>query len=169
MIESEEDIERNNTFVTPAISQIVFKDGSTIQLEVTKLTISAPAESRVSQLATKYCSNLPYIRATGIGINFTYEVDDDFDKWINSFKKFNFKDASISGMDFVFSVNADVKANVKIFNVSNSKASVQFNFHSSYADIILGEINIDFKKDEKLYKGLAEDFLKVAFNTNSKN
>jgi len=165
MIKELSEIDTNNLLITPAFSQVVFKNGSTLQLDPQRLAITSFGQNELPyRLAESYCKALPFINCVATGINFDYIIEGiDFDKWFTELKSIKFKNTVTKAIDFSFSNDDGSTCLVKVQMNSNMQPTVTFNYHMDYNDKILSEIDNDFVNQWKVYLSLNIEFLNRLF------
>lgn len=164
MIQSVEELEKNNVIITPAFSQVVFKDGTNIQLDNSRLNISSNNIEKATTLAVKYCNSLPFIKCNAIGLNFEFNLSEfDFDKWFYHKQAANYKNTLVKGIDLTFRVSNKINATVKVVKESNTSAAISFNFHSEFSDIPLSEIDYDFNAEKIKLLEISKEFIELVF------
>jgi hypothetical protein len=157
-------IDENSLIITPALSQMLFKNGTSLQLDPDRLAVTSPADSaEAAQLVQKYCKTLPFIRATAVGINFAYTVTDyDFAAWFAEMKQLKFNGAHLHSVDIVFPVE-QISCNVKIAMTNSTQGAVTFNFHRELPLLAIGEFDFSMVDKQLTYLNVTKDFLKTIF------
>jgi hypothetical protein len=158
------EVDESNLIITPHVSQVVLRTGTTVQVVPERLTITSTGDGdQASLLAAVYCKTLPFIKGVGLGINFVFDIQEyDFAAWFKSLYPLDNKDASAHSIDFQFPFKA-FTGNVKVTKIGPSQANVTFNFHLDLAGIALGEIKISIPEEKKHCHPAAADFLKQLF------
>ncbi len=163
IIKDFKDIVESNLIITPAVSQILFKSGTSLQLDPERLTLtSIGANEEAAYLADKYCETLPYIKGTAIGINVVYMVTDfQFDSWFNSMKTLPYRDASFYSLDFRFTTDDGIKCNAKVSMSGPTESNITFNFHRDLIGVTLGELGVSIVERRKSYLPIPQEFIET--------
>lgn len=147
----DKEINKDSIIITPAVSQVNIKSGTSIIVESNRLLIQSQNSQDPYIIAERYCKNLQYIQATGVGINFDIEADDfDFDKWFANKLHSNAKGLVIKAVEYAYSV-VEGMCNIKVTKLSENKAHFRFNYHQDLQSVPLGELKIDFLKKSEEY------------------
>ncbi len=158
------ELNKQNIFITPAISQFTVKM-NTFSIEPLRLHIISPVISEEPyDYANKYCIALPHIKSKAIGINFVVKVTEfDVKTWFNKRNLTKIHNSNVNNI--VFSVPFDGD-NICILTIQNNNdfAIVDLNFHHPFNDIPLSDINIDFVEKWGKYKVLVEEYIPNLFN-----
>ncbi|UPK68308.1 hypothetical protein [Chitinophaga filiformis] len=164
MIKDIDELDRNNSVYTPSYSRVVLKDGTSIQVENTRLGIVGE-DIKAFDLASKYCKALPFIKATGIGINFDIEISDyKFDDLLSNESATKFRDSRINMIDLTFSVNSLTTCYVKLVRGETSSSGlVVLNFHTEFNDKSFSEIDFDILKSYEDFTTVANEFINQLF------
>lgn len=163
MINDVEELDRNNCVFTPSYSRAVLKDGTSIRVESSRMSLVAEKD-KLYDLAIKYCQALPYIKLSGIGINFDIEINDyEFDHLISNKNITVFKDSLIKTIELSFSVNTLTNCNVKLIKGDNSSGSIVLNYHADFDDLPFAEMSFDFIVAADSFENLSIEFIKEVF------
>jgi hypothetical protein len=157
-------VDENSLIITPAISQIIFKNGTSLQLDPERLTLTSLTEnSQAAELADKYCKTLPFIKGTAIGINFVYTVVEfDFASWFAKMARLEYEGAQLFSVDIRFPTDG-INCNVKALMTAPNQATFTFNFHRDLLGIALGEIPFQMLEKQKSYLKTTKEFLAKLF------
>jgi len=164
IIKDIKEINRENLFVTPALSQYNFKNNIVFLVEPSRLIIKCKEGELPFEYGEKYCKNLPFIVAIAVGINFKYNLFKyDFDKWFSNFKHVNIE--GIVTKKIVYSLKyKDTVCTVNILKKSKDEVMFHVNYQKDYDMIPLSEIDSKFKEKAKLLKMHSNDLISKMFN-----
>jgi len=157
------EIDEKSLIITPAVSQILFKNGTSLQLDPDRLTLTSLNEiDQAAELADNYCKTLPFIRGTAIGINFVYTVVDfDFAGWFGGMKV-NYNGAHLYSVDIKFPAE-DITCNLKVLMNAANQGTLTFNFHRDLSGVGIGDIPFRIIEKKKTYQKIALDVLDKLF------
>lgn len=156
-------IDERKLLITPALSQIVFNNQTTLQLDPERLSITTIGDSDyAAQLGDQYCKTLPYIKGTAIGINSTVNIKDfDFANWFTKMKSIDFRGGTFFSIDIQFKVDDSI-CFTKVSMTAHDKGTVTFNYHQDLIGVTLGKINSIVTLKAK-YATISDEFLKYIF------
>lgn len=126
--------------LTPAFSQVAFKDSSTIGIDLNRLVIASPQGPGPFIKGQRYCDALKYIKGTAVGINFDAMVMEfDSKRW---FEKYAMKELACIELKFKLK-----DCTIQVLQGDNS-IRITFNYHYNLAPYtLLGDIKIDFVRE----------------------
>lgn len=154
------EVDESSLIITPAVSQIIFRNQTSLQLVPERLTLTSPGDSdHAAIIADHYCKTLPYIKGTGIGINFVYDIQHfDFSSWFNNLRKVKYEKAVLYSVDIKFPFGKFV-CMVKVIMVGPSQGNITFNFHLDLPSTILGEIKLVMVDEKRKCLPIAAGFI----------
>lgn len=161
IISNESEIDRNKMLITPALCQAFLKGNTNFLVEPNLLTVNSTEFVNPYEIGKKYCSNLGFIKSIAIGINFDISIEEyDFDKWFLPLRITDFNNCTTRSIVFTFDANPQTKANVTVTKNAPDKALLRFNFHKDTPNVLLGDLNIDFISEAKIFQSQSNDFIK---------
>jgi len=158
------EFEVENTFTTPPLSVVTFKEGVSIEVELNRLQVSEQARgdyslnSHVPSIATKYVSLLPHVRFSGVGINWAgFVLNEEPANWL--------KDRFVAGGPWREPTNILLDMGIR-FTYSVAEAKCKLSLSDGEA-AIAGEqnrpavlVNVNYHHDILEYPG-DKDVIKV--------
>lgn len=158
IIEDLSELKREGYIITPAVSQILFADGSQLTLDQNRLTVTSPLGQSPFVRGQRYCAELPYVKATAIGINFAVNLKEfDFEKWFERLK--------ITAGSTCLEVKVLYQSNcfITLTYTGPHTAKAVFNFHYDHKNV-LGELKLDFVHEWEKNHNSVKQFIQSAFN-----
>lgn len=134
----------------------MFTDGSQFSLDQNRLIVTSSLGPSPYEKGQKYCKKLPYIKATGIGINFDVVIQDfDFQTWFGKHK------VSADAVCLEIKVRYQSRCNITLTFVDKNTAKALFNFHYDH-NKVLGELKLDLVDEWRKNHELVKTFLDSA-------
>ncbi|MDZ7808803.1 MAG: hypothetical protein U5K71_17090 [Gracilimonas sp.] len=161
IIDSDEEINFDNSFVTPAGGEIYLIDKTFINITPNKLVIKSPVDNSPFEKGAKYCKHQTFVSYKAIGINFKFELkNNSIDKLINF-------DDDIFEPEHV-KVRFSHKKGKCYITLKNFKdrdsVFADFNFDYKTQELVkLGNIDFDIVEESKKNLNLAEKKLHEIF------
>lgn len=157
IIKDLKDLKREGYIITPAVSQILFTDGTQLTLDQTRLTVTSALGSTPFEKGQSYCRHLPFIKATGIGINFDVNVQDfDFKKWFGKFQ------VSSDSTCVEIKIRYRTNGNITLTYTGENRGKAMFNFHYDHNNV-LANLKLDFVDEWKKNYEAVKVFLASTF------
>lgn len=129
IIASIDEIDRDQTVITPAFGNIKITGSTSIKVQPEKLTIEDKFNDKPFKVGQKYCKNLPHIPYSAIGINLLLLVEDlDLDDLIPECRLKNY---GINLLRTSFYTDNGV-CNVSLSSIKKDRKKTQFDFNFHY-------------------------------------
>lgn len=161
IIESEKEIDLQNTIATPAFAEINFINQENINLTPEKLIIKGAFGTSPFEKGVKYCKALPYISYKGIGINFTYRISGVS---INKFVKDIDAPYIANQLKIVFPHDHGI-CNLTLKEIKKGEMiEAKFNFDYKVPEPLkLGKIHVDILEEREKNSNKAEQVIHEIF------
>lgn len=164
IIKKLDEIDKTLGFImTPIVTQLQFKNGTSFLLDPQRLKISSKEGEDPYKKAQNYTKALQYIKCKGIGINFDYIVKENDTQ--NLFKIDGQKDYEIVTIDLRFKHEKGF-CNLKINRKDKTTAFFIFNYDYPFDNVIFKDININFINEWKKNKAASYKFIKNYLGVN---
>ncbi|WP_157787803.1 hypothetical protein [Leptospira noguchii] len=164
MIENIETIIRNNSFFTPAISQVNINDGSSIVLDESRLMLKSPQINKAAIMADAYAKSLPFIKCNAIGLNFEFRINDyEFNNWVRIENLKKFPEKKIGEIGISIKIEENLMPNIQISILNEKSADVRFNFHYPIEMKTFSDIDFNLIDQSKFLHSKALELISQLF------
>lgn len=155
-----EEINRNQTILTPLFVNIGFMDGASLQLDSLRFIISSDNCEVIANKAIAYIDALPHIKCSGIGINFDYTISEyDFKSFFDKYNNCNATNlGNIFAFDMKFTHNHG-ECFVKISLLNDSSAVFNFNFDYNISLVPFMDLDIKIANESKKNIIISNEFI----------
>lgn len=161
IIKSSEQIDLEQSVLTPSFGSIAIKNGSIIQINENKFQVDGSFNSSPYTIGERYCKNLPHIPYNAIGINLVYNIEGiEIQDLIPECK---IKSYGLKELKTSFKHELGI-CNVAVKNIEEDKKKIELKFNFDYQvpdDKVhkLGNLHIDLLDEWEEDQELAINFI----------
>lgn len=158
IVESESEIRKDSSIITPAFAKVLFQKGDSIQVDPERLKVEGNFGETSFLRGVSYIKALPHIVCKAIGINLTYEIKG-FD--FKNFVTWKDKDKYMpTGVSLLFESKNNYKGIVSFaYNIEKQMTLANFNFDYRFDNTKFVNIPIDVLEKRNINIGKAEEVL----------